>query len=126
MLSTTVATAPVPVAAPPEETTMQTTPRIAAMCAALACALVSACAPRLVVQHDDPTAGEIEVVVDGSRTRTLWPGNRWKVRLAPGWHEIDVRPDGSRMNPYTADGEPWVLWHERGTRITLSPPASRR
>lgn len=126
VLSTAVPTVPVPVAALPEETTMQTTPRIAAMCLALTCALVSACAPRLVVQHDDPTAGEIEVTVDGTRTRTLRPGNRWKVRLDQGWHEVDVRADGGRVNPYTDDGDPWVLWHDRGTRITLSPPASRR
>lgn len=105
---------------------MQHISRRAIGTAAMACLLLSACAPRLIVRHEDPTAGTLEVHIDDERVQTLTPGSRWKVRLSPGWHVVDVRADGGRANPYTADGEPWVLWHDRGTQITISPPASRR
>jgi hypothetical protein len=79
----------------------------------------TACAPKLVVRHEDPTVSSVEIRVDGERRGFVSPGDVLRLRLARGWHTVNAVPEGGATNVWSADGAPWSLYLDKRADLTL-------
>lgn len=88
-------------------------------------ALLSACGSPLTLSHQDPTIGDLTVLIDGARAGELEPGGRMKVRLESGVHRVMVvSDDGEPAWPYPTGG--WRVVLDDRAAITLTTPSSRQ
>lgn len=81
----------------------------------------TACAPKLVVRHEDPTVASVEVRVDGERRGFVSPGDVLRMRLSRGWHTVLAVPEGSDENVWSSDGDAWSLYLDKRADLTLLP-----
>ena len=95
---------------------------IAVVCIAAVTALLwSACAPKLVVQHDDPLGPPVIVSVTDGPTRTVSPGDSRTLRVRPGMRHIDVRV-AHGDDPWGLPGNGWQVLVDRRLTLTLFRP----
>jgi hypothetical protein len=90
-------------------------------CLAFLLSALGACAPQLLVSHDDPMAQAVEIKIDGERAGFLEHGERLTVKLRRGWHHVSTVPEGGADNPWAPDGEGWMIYVDRRSEVTLLP-----
>ncbi len=83
--------------------------------------LFAACAPRLVIVHQDPSASFVQIRVDDENRGFVEPGSKWRSRVTPGYHRVEAIPRGESANPWAEDGVGWTVFIERKTELTLLP-----
>ena len=83
---------------------------------------LGACAPKLIVRHEDPTHLVAQLSVDGQSTGFLENGRTLTMRVRRGYHTVNAVPrGGDGTNPWSDDGEAWTFYVDRKAEITLLP-----
>jgi len=81
----------------------------------------SACAPKLIVRHEDPAATFAQIRVDGESRGFVQLGETMTLRPGRGYHRVEAVPRGETSNPWAADGEGWNVYVDRRAVVTLLP-----
>ena len=83
--------------------------------------LAPACAPKLIIVHEDPTHSYVMVEVDGETSGWVEFGRSLAIRVPQGFHEVVTIPRGGESNPWCEDGDSWTFYVDRKAEITLLP-----
>ncbi|MCB9788881.1 MAG: hypothetical protein H6744_19570 [Deltaproteobacteria bacterium] len=75
-----------------------------------------------MVRHQDSSAGDLEVSVDGWDARILDYGESTSWRLARGAHRIHVRDRTGSSRTWTKDPKGILVLIQRAATLTLLPP----
>ena len=81
----------------------------------------SACAPKLIVRHEDPAATFAQIRLDGESRGFVQLGESMTLRPGRGYHRLEAVPRGDATNPWAADGEGWSVYVDRRAVVTLLP-----
>ena len=81
----------------------------------------TACAPKLIIRHDDPSVEFVQIRVDGDSEGFLDYGDAMKMRVRRGYHRVEAVPRGESFNPWAEDGEGWTFYVDRKAELTLMP-----
>lgn len=92
--------------------------------ALLMCLLSQACAPQLLVRHDDPRAGDVDLYIDGRRVATLEPGDRWRGRRKRGFHVVALKAAGSDAPARGMPMDGLDVCLDEKVELTLLPPVA--
>ena len=95
--------------------------RAALSVAALACLAASACAPQLLVVHEDPYHPVADIWVDGKRAGRVSHGDSMSVRLARGPHVLRAIAPGEAESPWTRPAKELRLIMDRRATLRLLP-----
>lgn len=96
--------------------------RVAWFAAALSLAIGAGCSPKLVVRHDDPLSGPLQVSLDRGSPRELEFGDRTSWRVRPGAHLLRVLDRARESAAWDSTDEGILVVIERSAIFTLLPP----
>lgn len=93
------------------------------LCGVTLALAIGACAPKLVVQHDDILGPAVELRVSAGAPRTIEPGETRTMRVRPGMRHVELQVvEGDDPWGLPADG--WELLVDGRVTLTLFRPDS--
>ncbi|MEZ4266462.1 MAG: hypothetical protein R3F39_08795 [Myxococcota bacterium] len=96
--------------------------RTALLATAILLGLAAACSPKLVVRHEDPASGQLEIVLDREDPRSLEFGDSTSWRVKRGAHRLRIHDRSGSTVDWDSSPEGVILVIERSATFTLMPP----